>query len=434
MKEPQADLEQAGERREWALCVLLLALWFAAALAGHWQSPSSDLAPLYLAGHFLAEGRPDLVYASPPLFFGGTPPAWTETLDAMGNPWPNAFPYIYPPIWAKLLSFLTPHIGPVAFTKAVMTLHVMLMAGAVLVAARLARPAGMRPAIWVLISLALLQTSVFSETALHFNQPQVTVMFLTLLAFERLQAGSNRTAGVLLGVAAALKILPGVFVLLFLFERRWRAAAAFALTVATLVALSYLLAGQALHGDFLAAADRIETTLPVVPSNASAQVSLMLVLDTLGLANLPMTPAGAFLTPAEFPALPAVAWGARAALVLLIALFAIRLHPLAPGARLALGLLALSILIALFSPVGWLHYYVISLLLLPQLALQAPPRIAALTFIVFGALTSSTLYIRSVLAFGWDWTIINIAVSILWFAVLFLIWRAAGRLAAERPA
>ncbi|HPE26550.1 MAG TPA: glycosyltransferase family 87 protein [Albidovulum sp.] len=419
-----------GEGADRAICLLLLVLWFAVTLAGHWQSPSSDLAPLYMAGWFLAEGRPDLVYAAPPLFFGGTPPAWKETLDALGNPWPHAFPYIYPPLWAKLLSYLTPLVGPVAFTKAVMVLHVAMLTAAVAIAARLARPSGMRPLIWVVISLALLQTSVFSETALHFNQPQITVMFLTLLAFERLQAGSDRTAGVLLGVAAAIKILPGVFVLLFLFERRWRAAAIFAATVAGLVVLSFLVAGAGLHGDFLTAVDRIENTLPVVPSNASAQVSFLLAADALGLLSVPTTPAGAFLTTGEVPFLPVVAMAARVLLVALLAAFAFRLAPRDPFVRRARSLLALSVLIALFSPVGWLHYYVISLLLLPQLAAVMPPRLALPAFVVFGAMTSSTLYIQSVLAFGWDWTIINIAVSALWFGVLFVIWRSAGRPAA----
>ncbi|MCV2869560.1 DUF2029 domain-containing protein [Defluviimonas sp. WL0002] len=427
----QTEGRRANDLR---LCYLLLALWFALALIQHWNNPSSDLAPLYMAGHFLAEGRPDLVYAAPPAFFGGTPSAWEPTLAAMGNPWPHAFPYIYPPIWAKLMSFVTPHIGPVTFTKAVMALHAALMAAGVAVAARIARPAGMRPLIWVLISIALLETSVFSETALHFNQPQITVMFLTLLAFERLQAGRERTAGLLLGVAAAIKILPGVFLLLLLFERRWRAAATFALTVASLVALSFLLAGPALHADFLKAFDRIEGTLPAVPSNASVHVSILLLLEHAGLVTLPLTDAGAFLSREDFPALPLVTWGARLAFLAALALFARRLWPLEPRLRLARGLLVLSILIALFSPVGWLHYYVISLLLLPQLAVLAPPRIAALSLVVFGAISSSTLYIQSVLSFGLDWTFMNISVAALWFAVLLLVWRFSGKEQAARSA
>ncbi|MCV2865501.1 glycosyltransferase family 87 protein [Defluviimonas sp. WL0075] len=418
--------------RDVGFCVLLLTLWVLAALSGHWQSPSSDLAPLYLAGHFLAEGRPELVYSAPPHLVGGTPAEWLETVAAMGQPWKDAFPYIYPPIWAKLLSYVTPHVGPFAFTRAAMVLQVSLLAGAVVLAARLARPAGVRPLIWVAVSLALIQTSVFSQTALYFNQPQITVMFLTLLAFERLQAGQDRTAGVLLGLAAAIKILPGVFVLLFFYERRWHAVAAFAATVGALVALSFLLAGPELHAEFLEAVDRVETSLPVVPSNASVQVSVLLLLHKLGVITLPITGVGAYLSPQVFPAVPVVALAARIAFLAAALMFAYRLWPLPPRTRRAYGLLALSVLIALFSPVGWLHYYTISLLLLPQLAFRASPRVAILALVVFGALTSSTLYINSVVVFGWDWTVMNITVSVVWLLVLALIWVLAGQRAPER--
>jgi len=412
---------------DWRLGIAVVAVWAVVAILLNWNSGSSDLAPLYLAGHALAEGRPDLVYASTQARVGMTPPEWMALVHDLGDPWAHAFPYLYPPLWAKLMSWVTPSVAPVVFNHAVVAWHMLATALSILLAARIARPEGMRPFVWCLVSVGLVQFTVFSQVAFHFNQPQITIMFLILLAFERLSAGRDGQAGLLLGLAAAIKILPGIFVLLFLLDRRWRAAAVFAATVAGLAALSVLLAGPALHSEYVVTLANVRTMVPLVPSNATLVSALVFLADHAGLAMADLESGGGYFDAQTLPALPWLLWVARFAFAGTALAFARRLAPLAQRPRIALGLLALSIAIPLFGSMGWLHYYFLTILLLPQLFPLAPPRVSALAFVVFAGTTSSTLYIEWVMAFGLDWRGLNISVAAAWLVILWLVWLAAGR-------
>lgn len=417
----------------WRAALAVVAIWAILALVQNWNSASSDLASLYMAGHALAEGQPDLVYASTQARVGKTPPEWLETIRALGDPWPDAFPYLYPPLWAKLMALMTPHVGPVAFNHAAIAWHVLALAASILLAARFARPSGLPPLIWCGLSVALIQLTVFSQVAFHFNQPQMTIVLLTLLAFERLDAGRPGLAGIVLGLAAAIKILPGLLVLVFLFDRQWRAAASFALTVTGLAALSLMLAGPALHVEYMATLAQVKTTLPLVPSGATAISAFTFLAYHAGLGFRDLNGTGGYFNPETLPALPWLLWGARAGFAITVAAFAWRLAPLPSRQRRVLGLMALSVAIPLFGQMGWLHYYLTAILLLPVLYADVSQRVAILAFACFIAVTSSELYIAWAMAQKLDWTVLNISVVGVWIAVLALIWRSAGLVRPTSP-
>ena len=78
--------------------------------------------------------------------------------------------------------------------------------------------------------------------AAKFNQLSFFVLALILGASQALDRERPRWAGVLLGLAALLKLLPGVFLVWLLLKRRWSAAAALVVTVVALALLPALAA------------------------------------------------------------------------------------------------------------------------------------------------------------------------------------------------
>lgn len=419
-------------RRNPQAVLAILIVWACIALYIHWLSPGSDLWALYVAGHFIAEGQPDLVYASPDGFFGGTAPEWGAVVAALDLPSDTAFPYIYPPIWAWIMSWVTPHISPQAFGRAFLIVNIALCALSVLIAARLVRPVRLSLPLWCVAAGALLLFSVFSYAALFFNQPQIVVTFLILLAFERLLAGADKSAGALLALGAAMKIMPGVFVIIMLAERRWRAAGSFALTGIALLAASILLAGPDLHRDFLAALSKVSGKLAAVPVNGSAQLVATFVLHQWGVLTSVDISNREILTQLNTPSLPLINWGARFCLVALTASFFLRVRPLPLQKRIALSVLVLSILLPLFSPIGWLHYYLLPVMMLPVLLDRWYSLRSAAIFAALLTLLSFELFFSTIVDFGLLWPIANSVLVIFWGAVLATLWWIAGEAAPLR--
>jgi hypothetical protein len=112
---------------------------------------SADLLALWLAGEFLVMGQAEQVYPTVGAYFDMlTPDGWlghiTQTL-----PEARIYPYIYPPIWAKLASFVTPLTSFEAFDAVMMGVHQVLLIWGVYLAAHMT---GLRKTLlWVIVSL-----------------------------------------------------------------------------------------------------------------------------------------------------------------------------------------------------------------------------------------------------------------------------------------
>lgn len=372
---PRADL---------LLALALCALWTLAVVARQWGQWADDLSAVYMAGWFWGQGQPGLIYAAPPAFFGGAAPAWMPALVSLGIADCTLFPYVYPPLWAVLTAPLAGALSPQQFFDLVTLIHVPMLAGSVLLAARLLRPARLPLSLWLAGGLASLVLLIPGEAALHFNQPSIATTFLTLLAFERLAAGHPLTAGTALALAAAMKILPALFVLLFIYDRQWRALAGFALTGAALAGTSLALAGVDLHHAFLSAASEATAHAFLSPNNMSLRPVLLTLAGAVGLIELDLNQRHlVLLRPA--PLVDAVSRGALVA-GLAITAWRLRHHPRCD--RRALALIALGILVPLCSPIGWLHYYLLPMLLVPGLAAFLPPVRAAALLLVAAAVLS----------------------------------------------
>ncbi|PRY41607.1 glycosyltransferase 87 family protein [Umezawaea tangerina] len=136
-----------------------------------------------------------------------------------------ALPFTYPPFAAVLFSALT--VLPVTATVALSTLASALALTAVCVlAARIARPGRGAALGLATAALGLYALEPVRET-LSFGQ--VNLVLAALVAADCLVRAPRWPRGLLIGLAAAVKLTPAVFLLYFLAKREWRAAATAAL-------------------------------------------------------------------------------------------------------------------------------------------------------------------------------------------------------------
>lgn len=372
------------------LALFVLAHWCAYEITRAWTNFPPDLSALYAAGWLFGDGQTNLIYAAPPGFFGGMPPEWASLTEMMGMAGQEPLPYVYPPLWAALMAPLTGALSPEGFFRTMALVQLPMLPGCAVLAWRMLRPNRLPLWAWLGITAALLWTSLIVSSAVVQLQPQITVAFLTLLAFERYGAGRVAAAGALLALAAALKLAPAGLALIFLLDRNWRALGWFAGVGATLAGLSLILAGPALHFEFLARLSTVSGGVFLSTINFSADSLIYAAGVASGLIEGgPLS--GHNLRITEVPA--AVSLISKALLIAAIAVLYLRSATLPDGQRLPVRLVGLSLLLNIFGPLGWAHYFLPQLFFLPALlTLRAPiPGLAAL--VGLGAATSLPLFL-----------------------------------------
>lgn len=375
--------QRAGGRARLLTALAWVALlgWAAWIMATHWDFWPMDLSALYMAGRMVLAGLPAEIYAAPDTFFGPqTSEVWKAEIAAQGLPGGNLLPFAYPPIWAGVMA-LPARLDPMDFARlARLAILAMLLASLVLAW----RVTGRRLPLWAWLGIGavILSQSWVVSLILVNLQPQVLVVFLMLLALDRVRSGAEVSGGIALGLAAAIKITPIALVLVLLAVGARRAALWSVATAAALAALSLAVMGAELHWSYLAQLERIGANTLV----SHVQMSLgSLLAELLALARGEAEPVSDWIA-----ILPAAAWVKPVSLVLLGAgLWAIwRLgNRLDRAAALAWLPPLVVLLTTVTGPIGWTHYALFPLLLLPAAATLGPGRagwaIVAALFVLF---------------------------------------------------
>ncbi|KAF0676626.1 glycosyltransferase 87 family protein [Profundibacterium mesophilum] len=326
---------------------------------------SSDLLALHLAAGSLAEGLP--IYAPPELPFTMRPPeGWTARAAAIGHDAP-IYPYIYPPLWAALLAAL-PDPPSFAFLRMSANLlnPLLLLAGSV-AAWRAMRPG---PPLWLFVAAGQLIAygTVIGGVALMQNQPQILVSVLVLFTLERMRAGAEARAGAILALAAAIKLYPALYAVLWLASGNWRALGGFAAAGGGLAALSITLAGWPLHADFLSVISSISRSAIIIPLSFGLD-GLVGGLLGGGTAVVAAAAPGAAGLP-EWLVLEKPApwlWATRALLVAALCGLALWAHRCAAPRRIRSVWPAAMIVLSLAGPLAWSYHFLAPALLAPGL-------------------------------------------------------------------
>ncbi|WP_433394029.1 glycosyltransferase family 87 protein [Micromonospora sp. KLBMP9576] len=79
---------------------------------------------------------------------------------------------------------------------------------------------------WFALAAALCLAAAYEpmRETINFGQVNMLLLFLVAVDLLRLLPGGNRWAGVGIGLATAIKLTPGIFIVYLLVTRRWRAA------------------------------------------------------------------------------------------------------------------------------------------------------------------------------------------------------------------
>jgi alpha-1,2-mannosyltransferase len=156
--------------------------------------------------------------------------AWMHGVPLYTSKFPFWLPFTYPPVAAALFSVL--RILPMAVAAALLTAAGLVGLG---YATTLAVPAR-----WVLLVLPCALVLEPVRTTLRFGQ--INLVLMALVAVDCLLPRTRYPRGLLVGVAAAVKLTPAVFILFFLARRQRGPAATAALTFAGMTGLGVLLA------------------------------------------------------------------------------------------------------------------------------------------------------------------------------------------------
>ncbi|WP_185981655.1 glycosyltransferase 87 family protein [Skermania sp. ID1734] len=169
--------------------------------------------------------------------------AWLDGIPLYANgfgerPGAHHLPFTYPPFAAILFSGLSVIGGPAA--------QVLIATGSILAITFtswlvLRRMGVSEPWQWPIAALASLFAWAIEPDWATLGYGQVNLLLMALVAVDCLAVRVPRWRGVLVGVAAAVKLTPAVFVLFFLFRRDYRAVANGVIGFAVCSGLAWLL-------------------------------------------------------------------------------------------------------------------------------------------------------------------------------------------------
>lgn len=216
-----------------------------------------------------------------------------------------------------------------------------------------------------------------------FGQVNMLLVFLVFADAVRLLGRGSRWAGVGIGIATAIKLTPGIFILYLLVTRRWRAAA-----VASATATGATLFAAAVAPD----ESRIFWTEALWNTDRIGALSFVSNQSLQGaLARLdPGDPSRAVWLGAVLAVLAVWAWRVRRAV--------------AAGDELT-GMALTGVVSCLVSPVTWVHHLVWllpALVLLVDNGLRAPPRSRRRVALLVAAAAGYVL-LCSALVWAWWW-------------------------------
>ncbi len=347
-----------GVGDNWRVLIVLAIFW----AAGVWQyrtETGDDLAASYVGCRLVATGNASHLYSYSPGVFADVGPdtAWKKA-SAEGNFTGFLHPYVQTPLWAYMLRPLCMRMSFPGFDLLFAGLTMLAFATTLwLIAARWALDL-LNPLAMGTICLALWFSEPF-RYAMFLMQTHVLFFFLTLAALALAERRPG-WAGLLLAIAAAVKITPGFLLIYWLLTRRWRAAASMAGWSAVLAATTVAVAGRALMGEYLAGLHRVGETLLVSLNNQSFAAWCMgRFYATDELYDLEIFP------------LPTALRVGSMALLLGFTLAGGWIDRRQGEGTVPLGAMMAIVAATVFSPIAWTHYFIVLAAPLMLLAVES---------------------------------------------------------------
>ncbi|MEU5841127.1 glycosyltransferase 87 family protein [Rhodococcus sp. NPDC047139] len=328
-------------------------------------------------------------------------------------------PFTYPPLSAMLFAPLA--LIPVVLGKIVFTL---VSVAALVVTLRVVlgriRPDLDGPTSWLVTTITVGGSLLFEPVRETVSFGQINLVLMALVALDVLVKNPKWPRGLLIGLAAAVKLTPIAFLLLFLIRRDSRTSATILASAFGFTALAYAVMPETSVKYWL---QTLPDTGRIGASYFATNQSFKAVVTRFGLPE----PVGSIL------------WLIAVAAMLLVAVVAIR-RALEQG-DLVLALSANAAAVLLASPVSWSHHWVwvAPALLGVTLATWRATESQKLTAIVAASALVFLIGPHHLLPTGndleLDWAAWQHLLGALYVTVGtgFLLWLAFGRRASAEP-
>jgi alpha-1,2-mannosyltransferase len=321
-------------------------------------TPSPDFLATWMAGKYFSEGVFEQIYSSETDIFRMLPPSnWLPYLRSTGYD-KAIYPFIYPPLWAWVGAFLHRISSFEALSSVASFLNPLMLGMTIWLTARMTVEKASQLK-FTIFTIILFVTSISALVALEQNQPQILVGFLMLLGVERTRAGSPIAGGVVMAIAASLKLYPIFFALMWWAMGEKKAAITFTLAGGAIGLFSIAVAGWPLHVLFLEQVSTISRSVMVTFFTFSIDptIAKMFISDQLQfVTNLQVVGSGEVDVGWEVFAKPAL-WRLTDAGLLIGAIVVLyRIARSSRGSDPLFWPLAFTV-IALVSPLSWGYHY-----------------------------------------------------------------------------
>ncbi|OWY83361.1 MULTISPECIES: glycosyltransferase 87 family protein [Rhodococcus] len=247
-----------------------------------------------------------------------------------------ALPFTYPPLSAMLFAPLA--LIPVTFGKIVFTL---VSVAALVVTLRVVldrlRPDFEARTAWIVTAVAVAGALLLEPVRETISFGQINLVLMALVALDVLVKTPKWPRGMLIGLAAAVKLTPIAFLLLFLLRRDRRTSATILASTFGFTALAFAVMPATSAKYWL---DTLPDTGRIGAAYFATNQSFKAVISRFGPPEL----------------MGSVLWLLAVAVMLLVAVVAIR-RALEQG-DLVLALFANATAVLLASPVSWSHHWV----------------------------------------------------------------------------
>ena len=355
-----------SQLRDTTFATVFAAIWCLQLLVQYWDHSPPDMAALYFAGYFFDQNQFHLIYdAQTDIFIGGTSENWRAAFGEIGYAGKTAYPFVYPPIWAAILS-IPAQLDPASFFRMSYILQLPLIPTSIILAWRIMGKI-IPLSLLMLMMLIFLRLSVFGLQTFSNNQPAIFITFLLLLWLDQWKRGNHKIALVAIIVASAIKVYPAAFMLLYLLNKQYRLLGWYIGIMAAIVSLSFLLVGPELHWMFLENIQRISSmvfiTSPVFGiETLLAQSHYMSNLDVIE---------GLTLDPPLYQATEPfwITIVTRSIFVLAVIFLVRKFQSAGQEWRTIAFPAALFVLIPLCGPLGWAYHYLPAIFLAPIMAI-----------------------------------------------------------------
>ena len=259
------------------LPVLLVLLCFnVLGVVSYRHTPGEDLSSSYVGCRVLAEHQDSHLYDHDDAWFSlQDEPVWVAIGKAHGfAPVESLHPYVQTPLWAWSLRPLCTHVEYPAFNLLFLMLFMLCVSGTLWLTARYWTETLFHPGWMVVLCVALYVSEPFRYAA-FLNQTHMIFILLTVAALILAPREHPIWAGILLALAASVKITPGFLVIYWLITRQWKAAISFIVTSAALVGVTLLAVGPTLFHDYLTEMRQLSNVLLLAFNNQSLAAFLL---------------------------------------------------------------------------------------------------------------------------------------------------------------